>query len=176
MLETRQALRSDNKPDVPNKQGMIAPNMTQLLKLAALDGSDLEVVSAHCQDAVLKSAEVNFSPSSKRLLLPINRFAWEAPASRRWFFKKYERRRSVLHIDLASSVRSKGLNKTDPEEVRSILSIDFHPDEDENSAGGTIDIVFAGGANLLIEVEALEMRLTDLGAVWAANSKPRHKI
>jgi hypothetical protein len=77
---------------------------------------------------------------------------------------------------LASSVRSKGLNKTDPEEVRSILSIDFHRDEDENSAGGTIDIVFAGGANLLIEVEALEMRLTDLGAVWAANSKPRHKI
>ena len=149
--------------------------MAQLLKLAAFDTTDLEVVSAHCQDAVLKSAEVEFSPSSKRLLLPLNRFAWEAPGARRWFFKKYERRRSVLHIDLATSVRSKGLNKIDPEEVRSILSIDFHGDEDEDSSGGTIDIVFAGGANLLIEVEALEVRLTDLGAVWAANSKPRHK-
>lgn len=150
--------------------------MTKLLKLAALDGADLEVISAHCQDAVLKSAEVNFTPSSKRVLLPINRFAWEAPSARRWFFKTYERRRCVLHIDLATSVRSKGLNKNDPDEVRSILSIDFHADEDETSAGGTVDIVFAGGANLLIEVEALELRMTDLGAVWAANSKPRHNV
>ena len=154
---------------------MIATEMTQLLKLAAFDNADLAVVSAHCQDAVLKSSEVNFAPSSKRVLLPINRFAWETPGARRWFFKKYERRRCVLHIDLATTVRSKGLNKNDPEEIRSILSIDFHEDEDETSAGGTIDIVFAGGANLLIEVEALELRLADLGAAWATNSKPRHK-
>ncbi len=149
--------------------------MTQLLKLAAFDDTDLSVVSAHCQDAVLKSAEVDFSPSLKRVLLPINRFAWETPGARRWFFKKYERRRCVLHIDLVTSIRSKGLNKNDTEEVRSILSIDFHEEEDESSAGGTVDIVFAGGANLLIEVEALELRLTDLGAAWATNSKPRHK-
>lgn len=149
--------------------------MTQNLKLAAFDNTDLEVVSAHCQDAVLRSSEINFDPSRKRLLLPVNRFAWEAPGARRWFFKTYERRRSVLHIDLATHVRSKGLNKGDEQEVRSILSIDFHNEEDENAAGGTVEIILAGGASLLVEVEALELRLTDLGATWATNSKPMHK-
>lgn len=149
--------------------------MTKILKLAAFDNADLEVVSAHCQDAVLKSSEIDFDPSNKRLLLPVNRFAWEAPGARRWFFKTYERRRCVLHIDLAKSIRSKGLNKNDDDEVRSILSIDFHSEEDEEGSAGTLEIIFSGGASLLVEVEALEMRLTDLGATWAANSKPKHK-
>ena len=68
--ETRQTLTSDINICLTYWSGMIATEMTQVLKLAAFDNADLAVVSAHCQDAVLKSTEVEFSPSSKRVLLP----------------------------------------------------------------------------------------------------------
>ena len=46
-------------------------------KLVALDAEDLAVVSAHCQDAVLKLRDARFFPSERRFVLELNRFAWE---------------------------------------------------------------------------------------------------
>ncbi len=48
------------------------------LKLIALDREDIEVVSAHLQDAVVKSADIRWRPSEKRLVIALNRFDWEA--------------------------------------------------------------------------------------------------
>ena len=58
------------------------------LKLIALDRDDMEVVSAHLQDAVIKAADVHWRPSEKRVVVALNRFDWEAangvaPASSR---------------------------------------------------------------------------------------------
>ena len=47
------------------------------LKLVALDDEDLNIISAHTQDAVMKVADLEYLPAAKRFVLPMNRFAWE---------------------------------------------------------------------------------------------------
>ena len=39
---------------------------------------DIEVVSAHLQDAVVKAADIRWRPAEKRLVIALNRFDWEA--------------------------------------------------------------------------------------------------
>ena len=53
-----------------------------MLKLAALDADDLTVISACMQDSVLKTGEIAFAPAEQRLVLPVNRFAWEKSGDR----------------------------------------------------------------------------------------------
>ena len=88
--------------------------MADNLKLMALDADDLLVLSAHVQDSVLLSSEIEFDPNKGLLFLPINRFAWEAPSARRLFFKKYQRRRSVLHFSKIKSLKSSGVDRCNP--------------------------------------------------------------
>lgn len=142
----------------------------------ALDADDLLVISAHVQDSVLLSADIDFDPAKGLLFVPVNRFAWEAPAARRLFFKKYERRRSVLHFSKVTSLKSSGLDRGDPNEVQSILSITFAPSSDEGDPGGHIQLNLGGGGGLLLQVECIEAQLTDLGAAWQASSKPNHDV
>ena len=39
------------------------------LKLVALDRDDLEIVSAHLQDALIKPADIRWRPSEQRLVI-----------------------------------------------------------------------------------------------------------
>ena len=47
------------------------------LKLAALDAEDLQVLSAHVQDAVLKVGDIRFFAADGHLVLTMNRFVWD---------------------------------------------------------------------------------------------------
>ena len=150
--------------------------MAESLKLMALDAEDLLVISAHVQDSTLRSCEIDYAPQKKLLILPINRFAWEAPATRRLFRRKYQRRRSVLHFSGVTGLKSSRIDRADQSQVSSILSIGFIPSEDENDPGGQIKLDFGGGGGLLLDVECIEAQLTDLGAAWEASSKPQHNL
>jgi Protein of unknown function (DUF2948) len=68
-------------------------------------------------------------------------------------------------------VKSSQIDRAKPDEVLSILAIQFAPTD---VPAGLIEITFAGGAALKIEVECIEAQLSDLGPAWAAKGKPRH--
>ena len=150
--------------------------MSELLKLMALDADDLLVISAHVQDSVLRSGEIEYAPDKGLLMLPINRFAWEAPAARRILFKKYQRRRSVLHFSRVNGLKSNGIDSKDETQVKSLLSISFIPTSEANDPSGQIKLDFGGGGGLLLDVECIEAQLTDLGAAWEASSRPQHNL
>lgn len=147
--------------------------MEKPLKLMALDDEDLAVISAHAQDAVLKPAAMVYDKQARSLVIPMNRFAWELPASRRLLFKRHQRRSSVLRIVRVESIRSQGLVRDDEEAVASLLAISFSPQEGQEPAG-SIKLTFSGGAMLEARVECLELQLTDLGSAWETTAKPRH--
>ncbi len=46
------------------------------LKLVALDKDDIEVVSAHVQDARVRVGEILWEPRDHRFIMPVNRFDW----------------------------------------------------------------------------------------------------
>lgn len=142
-----------------------------LLKLAALDAKDLEIVSAHVQDAVMKVGQIAFLPKEGRFVLPMNRLAWETVSG--LVRKRAERRRSVLSFDRVVSVRSAGVARDRPAEVLSLLAVSFHADT--ASPAGTVELVFSEGAAIRLEVECIEARLADLGGAWQASSLPAHK-
>ena len=46
------------------------------LKLVALDQDDIEIVSAHVQDALVKVADILWQPREQRFIMALNRFDW----------------------------------------------------------------------------------------------------
>jgi hypothetical protein len=50
----------------------------ETLKFIALDREDLEIISAHLQDAEVKVANVHWRPNERRLVLGLDRFDWLA--------------------------------------------------------------------------------------------------
>ena len=148
------------------------------LKLAALDEEDLKVVSAHVQDAVSRADAIRFTRDENgrgRLVIALNRFVHERAAKRGLLpgrSRPAERRRAFLHIEGVCAVRSVGFAKGS-EAVLSLLAVLFEPDGD--GPEGTIELVFSGDAEMQVDVEAIEVRLADDGAAWAARGEPRHR-
>ncbi|MFZ1815422.1 MAG: DUF2948 family protein [Rhizobiaceae bacterium] len=137
------------------------------LKLVALDEEDLAIISAHCQDAVLKAADARYLPRERRFILPMNRFVWEKPGGS----GKYERRRAVLHFERVMKVSSTGFDRKRKDQVLSLLAVTF---SETDKPAGHIEIVFSGGAAIRLEAEVIEAQLSDMNAAWETGSRPEH--
>jgi hypothetical protein len=57
--------------------------------------------------------------------------------------------------------------------VLNLLAIRF---DEMNPPSGLVTLVFSGGAELRLEVEALEAHLSDLGLVWETPNRPEHDL
>ncbi len=140
-----------------------------MLRLTALDAEDLNIVSAHMQDAVLKAGDLSYLRKARKFALVANRFVWEHGAKAEHF----ERRRAGLHFDRVNKVTAQNLRRDDRESVLSLLSIGF---EEGKAPSGAIVLNFSGGGTIRLEVECIEAQLSDLGPAWAAARLPRHEI
>lgn len=143
------------------------------LRLIALDAEDLAVLSAHLQDAVVKTGDMTWLPAQKRFALVLNRFAWEV--LEKGFRRKnsYQRHRTGLHFDRVATVQSSGIDPAGKDTVLSLLAIQFH---EIDRPAGEIHLVFSGGGTIRLMVECLEARLCDLGPAWSADHVPRHSV
>ncbi len=142
-----------------------------VLKLLALDAEDLQVMSAHVQDAVLRVGDIDWRAAEKRVVIAMNRFVWEAP--KRLFGRHDERRRAALHFDRVLAVKTAGIDRGQPAEVLSLLAIRF---EQTDAPAGYVDLVFSGGATMRLDVECIEAQLSDIGGAWEATSRPAHRV
>src|SRR5690349_8349705 len=140
------------------------------LKLVALDREDIEIMSAHLQDAVVKSADVHWRPSEKRLVIGLNRFDWEAAHRAA---PEFRRRRAALRFDRVSACKCRNCTAAEKEQVLNLLAVSF---EETDQPAGVITLTFSGGAALRLEVECLEAELADLGPVWVTECCPAHAI
>ncbi len=141
---------------------------SDLLKLVAFDGEDIEVVSAHLQDAVVVVGDIIWLPAEKRLVVALNRFDWigalcATPVCRR--------RRAALRFERVETFKARGIDAAAKAEVLNLLAIDF---EESAPPGGSVTLNFSGGGALRLEVECVEAELADLGPMWAAVRCPGH--
>jgi hypothetical protein len=138
------------------------------LTLSAEDAEDLEIVSARLQDAVAKVNDLVWLPQSKRFAGLFNRFKWETNG------KAGDLRvRARLYFDRVLSVKSQNLRRDTPDAVVSLLAIRFAPKGGEDP-GGMIELVFAGGGAIKLDVECIDAGLTDVSPEWAARGRPDH--
>ncbi len=149
------------------------------LKLIALDGEDLTVVSAHLQDAVVKVADLVYLPREKRFASLLNRFDWSDAAAHGAGGHEvedkaqYARRRTALRFERVLAAQVRNISFGDKKRVLNLLAIQFEADG-EHEPSGSISLIFAGDAAIRLKVECIEAEMRDMGGAWATQSKPDH--
>lgn len=141
------------------------------LKLIALDADDLGVLSAHLQDAVMRVDEMTYLKGEKRFAALTNRFDWAHAMKGKAGKKTFERRRSGLRFERVLDAKVSGIDLNDTKAVLSLLAIEFEP---KVAPEGFVTLHFSGGPAIRLHVECIECELKDLGAAWAARTRPDH--
>jgi hypothetical protein len=138
------------------------------LKFVVLDEEDLEVASAHLQDAVVKVSDVLWRPQEKRLVVATNRFDWEGAQKSE---PEYRRRRAALRFERVLSCKCRHVDPVRKDAVLNLLAVEFSETE---APSGVVILTFSGGATMRLEVECLEAELADLGPSWTTTVCPVH--
>jgi hypothetical protein len=138
------------------------------VKFVALDRDDLEVVSAHLQDAVVKVSDVIWRPRQHRVVVALSRFDWlSADGSS----SELRRCRSALRFERVNRCKCRNLDPAGRNAVLNLLAVEF---SETDPPAGVVRLIFSGGAELRLEVECLETELADLGPSWLAVARPSH--
>ena len=140
------------------------------VKFIALDREDLEVVSAHLQDAEITVADVHWRPGEKRLVLAVDRFDWPAAIAS---VPELRRCRAALRFERVLACKCRNVDAVGKDQTLNLLTVAF---EEKDPPGGAVILTFSGGAALRLEVECLEAELADLGPSWATECCPEHAI
>jgi hypothetical protein len=101
------------------------------LKLIALDGDDLAVISAHVQDARVQTADIIWRQDEKRLVVGMNRLDWEQTLAGQTAPRRLV---AALRFDRVLACKSRNIDLKAPESALELLGIEFHPG---NAPGGS---------------------------------------
>jgi hypothetical protein len=138
------------------------------LRLRAETVEDLAVLAAAAQDAVGTLADVALLARKREFAFVINRFRWEA---RDASGALAERVRCGVTVSNVMAARGSGIDQGERDRVFSLLDMAFEAGEDGT---GVLRLLMAGGAEIALEVEALDVTLTDISRPWPASSVPDH--
>jgi len=145
-----------------------APLAARPLRLKAEGAEDLAVISSLLQDAVGRAGDISWHPKQRRLVMLVNRFRWETGPS-----GGGERVRSAVSFESVLAVRARGLDPKAKAQVYELLAILFASSGD---CAGVLTLTLAGGAEIAVEVECLDLALADLTEPWPARAgrAPQH--
>jgi hypothetical protein len=153
--------------------GRTMASCTDDLKLVALDRDDIEVVSAHVQDALVKVGDIFWQPHEHRFMMALNRFDWmsaldkaEPPDA-----ADYRRCRTALRFERVNACKCRNLDQSDKNALLNLLAVEF---AENDAPAGVVSLIFSGGGVIRLEVECLEAELADLGEVSVAALCPDH--
>ena len=149
---------------------------TDELKLVALDKDDIEVVSAHVQDSLVKVADIFWRPHDPRFVMALNRFDWMsavdiAKSGAGYNKPDYRRCRTALRFERVLACKCRNLDQTTKDALLNLLAVEF---AETSSPAGVVSLIFSGGGVIRLEVECLEAELADLGEVSTAAICPDH--
>lgn len=136
------------------------------LRLLAHDAEDLGVLSAALQDAVAKIGDIRWDAQGRTLTIACNRFRWESNG------KQGERVRSALQFGDVSGVQGRNLRRDAKGAVVELLSIGFEPGEE--APAGVVTLTFAGGGDMRVSVDCLDVALADVSDPWTTPRTPGH--
>jgi Protein of unknown function (DUF2948) len=145
------------------------------LKLVALDKDDIEVVSAHVQDALVRIADIFWKPREHRFVVAMNRFDWlsavEAKPATPGTKADYRRCRTALRFERVLGCKTRNIDPAGKDACLNLLAVEF---VETDSPAGSVTLTFSGGGMIRLDVECLEAELADLGEVRTASICPDH--
>lgn len=144
------------------------------LKLIALDRDDIEVVSAHVQDALVRVADIFWQPREHRFVMGLSRFDWMSAADAKLPLSgkpDYRRCRTALRFERVLTCKCRNLDQKNKDGQLNLLAVEF---EQHDPPAGVVTMTFSGGGVIRLEVECLEAELADLGEIFVADGYPNH--
>ena len=146
-------------------------NATNNLKLIGKNIEDLQVISAYCQDSVVKLKDIVFLKKNRTFVMMLNRFMWED--AEKGAFRQNKRIRCALKFDEVLEVKSKKINQKNKNRLLECLAIKCNETVNNNYE---IIFFFAGGSIITLISEFIEVVMHDLGEAWNVKYFPKHKI
>ncbi len=139
------------------------------LRLLARDKDDLQIISTMIQDAIADRKEMLFEKNRQTFSLLLKRFRWEDAYDAENLQRPYERVQTVLMIRSALAVKTLGINMDDSAMSFELLSIEAHDSH--------LILYFAGNGEIKIDVECIDVVLSDVSRPYTAKSKskPEHQ-
>lgn len=136
------------------------------VKLAATDPEDIAVLSALLQDAVIPISEMVYLAAESRFALVANRFRWEDAPVEKVSGQIYERVRCGVTFDRVTAVRRRNFDQAQRGQMFELLALE--------ATNAYVDLVFAGGATIRLEVEKILCHAEDFGEPWPTQWRPEH--
>lgn len=140
--------------------------MAKPLRLIAQEPDEVVALSAALQDAVARIGDFHYEPARRRFTVAVNRYRWEAGPKGRG-----QRVRAALQAGSVTAAKARRLRQGADDAVVSLLSVTFEPGE---APGGALIFTFAGGGELRLEAECVDMVLADISEPWRALRRPAH--
>ncbi|HLY58525.1 MAG TPA: DUF2948 family protein [Stellaceae bacterium] len=138
--------------------------MDELLRLRAADDEDLAVLSACLQDALVAVGDMEYSASEQRFVLVANRFRWEASSAPK---APCARILTGITIEGVTGARRWRIDPRKRDQILALLTLRAVPEG--------IELTFAGGRAIRLDVDEIKVRLQDFGEDWPALARPCHE-
>ena len=137
-----------------------------LLKLKAEDAEDLETIAVLLQDSVVPISEMAFKREEQRFAMVANRFRWETTDGGHVEGQIYERVHCGVRFEEVKSVQVQNFDQKRRDKILSLLTI--------GTGDGVIDLMFAAGGVVRLEVNRIACRLEDFDRPWPTQWRPAH--
>ena len=121
-----------------------------LAKIIAKDSQGLQLISAYCAGAKVKTTEIKYLPKNKIFLLSLERLSKESDNNN---FKI----NSICKFEFVDSVKSKNVNQNDLNLVLELFTIDLL----KNKENYEINLIFSNNAYITLSTEIVEATLED---------------
>ena len=108
------------------------------------------MISACTSGAKVKVADIKYLKSNKVFLLSIERIKIETD-------QENKKINSICRFDLVDKVKSKNINQLNKETILELIGIDYLKNNDDYE----INLIFNNNAYIVLNTEALEIRLED---------------
>ncbi len=142
------------------------------LKLLATNAEELGILSAALEGTITTPGEMNFSRHQKAFTVMGSRFMWEVASKKNPGRETGLRIRSGLLFSDVQNVKSFGISQEFQREALELLSIS-HVEKD--APASELLLHFAGGGIVQLDVECINVALTDTGEGWSTSHTPLHE-
>ena len=141
------------------------------LRLTGNNIEDLKIISAYCQDSIIKITDLVYLKKNKIFIAKLNRFMWED--LEKGVFRKYKRIDSYLRFNFIEQVVSKNINQN--KSVKKLELLTIRPFLDKNNYY-EINLIFSGNGVISTKSESIDVILDDQETYREVKNFPKHKI
>ncbi len=128
-------------------------NKKYLAKIIATDHEGLQLISAFCAEAKVKTADIKYLKKNKVFIMSLTRSMNEGDNTKNI--------NSICKFDFVDKVKSKNINQEDSDNILKLIVIDYIKNNDNYE----ITLIFYNNAFITLFTELIEIRLEDQNEV-----------